>query len=456
MKKIVILGAGISGLSLGWFLKKKHGSTLNLQILEKTSRPGGWIQTQQVQDTLFDQGPRSCRIRGHGLETLKLIEELGLSHQVLPADRAAKKRYIYTDKTLKALPGGWLSLFTSPWTAKLIQGLVKDLTTPKSPLEDETIHSFFSRRFNPEMAETFIDPLTLGIYAGNIRQLSIRSCYPDWFEREQQYGGLLKSLWKKSSSPLSMATPFIDQMKKHSIFTLRHGMESLIQALSHQMHSHIMYQAEAVSLYADQKKGVIKLRDGTQIDADYICSTLPAYVLGQLLQSRFPDLADFPLSIPHASVAVVNIGYYEKMHPYSGFGYLVPSKEKEKILGTVWDSSIFSEQNGSFKNRMSMMFGGAHHPEIDTFSEEAIIDLALKALKHHLGITKYPNSIHVKKAFASIPQFLLGHHHRKGLFIKELADKFPHLSLLGMAFHGVSVNDCIVHAKLLSENLLRV
>lgn len=456
MKKIVILGAGISGLSLGWFLKKKYGSTLDLLILEKTSRPGGWIQTQHVQDTLFDQGPRSCRTRGHGLETLKLIEELGLSDQVLPADRAAKKRYIYADKTLKALPGGWLSLLTSPWTAPIFQGLVKDLTTPKSSLEDETIHSFISRRFNAEIAETFIDPLTLGIYAGDIRRLSIRSCYPDWFEREQQYGGLLKSLWKKSSKTLSEATPFIDEMKKHSIFTLRNGMESLVQTLSHQLQSHITYQAEAVSLYADQTKGVIKLRDGSRIEADYICSTVPAYELGQLLQSRHPDLAEFPLSIPHASVAVVNIGYYEKVHACSGFGYLVPSKENEILLGTVWDSSIFSEQNGSFKTRMSMMLGGAHHPEIETFSEEAFLDLALNALRHHLGITKYPNSIHIKKAFASIPQFHLGHHHRKDLFIKELAGKFPHLSLLGMAFHGVSVNDCIMHAKLLSENLLRV
>ncbi len=452
MKKIIILGAGISGLSLGWFLKQKYGSDIHLQILESTSRTGGWIQTHYAQDSLFDQGPRSCRTRGHGIETLKLIEALGLSQEVLPADASAKYRYLYTDKSLNPLPSGLFSLLTSPYTPALLRGAWKDLRTPPSEFEDETIHSFITRRFNAHIAESLVDPLTLGIYAGDIRQLSVRSCFPEWFEREQRCGGLLKSLWRaKTAPPCQQDSAFVQSMRKHSIFTLRQGMESLVQALSHRLQAHITYQAKAVSIKYDRSRWHIQLHNGECLQADKICAAVPAQELGRLLRAEYPALAAFPLSIPHVSVAMVNAGFVSKVLPYEGFGYLIPSKEQEIVLGTVWDSSAFSAQNGALKTRLTIMLGGAHHPEIETLSEHTLVDIALQALKKHMRITASPDVIRVRTALASIPQYLLGHHHKKELFLSEIATALPQLSVLGMAFHGVAVNDGIAQAKRLSE-----
>ena len=78
IKNIVVLGAGISGLSLAWKLKQKFPEDCKITILEKSHRPGGWIRSIEQDGFLFEQGPRSCRPKGAGLATLKLIEELGL------------------------------------------------------------------------------------------------------------------------------------------------------------------------------------------------------------------------------------------------------------------------------------------------------------------------------------------------------------------------------------------
>ena len=67
MKHVVILGAGISGLSLGWFLRQRHGDHLKITIIEKEARAGGWIETKKVGHFLFEQGPRELSNEG-GME----------------------------------------------------------------------------------------------------------------------------------------------------------------------------------------------------------------------------------------------------------------------------------------------------------------------------------------------------------------------------------------------------
>ena len=101
------------------------------------------------------------------------------------------------------------------------------------------------RRFGPDVTELFVDPLTSGIYAGNIRELSVRSCFLKWMQREKEHGGILKSLWKGSNKTKKCAlSPFLESMKKQSIFGLRNGMESLITALESHLIDNISYESE--------------------------------------------------------------------------------------------------------------------------------------------------------------------------------------------------------------------
>jgi protoporphyrinogen/coproporphyrinogen III oxidase len=416
MKHFVILGAGISGLSLGWFLKEQHGNHVKITIVEKANRTGGWIETKHVNGFLFEQGPRSFRTAGNGIEALKLLESLGMADQVIPADPAAKQRFIYKNKQLIPLPTGIFSLMTSPLRKIILKGLWQDWRTPRGLPEDVSIYDFFSRRFGVEVAENFADPLVSGIYAGDIRELSIQSCFPELVSFEQNHGSVLRGFISKKKRDLTQESPFIQRIACHSIFTLKMGVESLIHELTKRLKDHILLSTYPISFKGNPDHTQIELSNSSSLRADRIFSTIPD-----------------KNQIPYASVAVVNVGYRTRVLDKAGFGYLIPSSENQKVLGVVWDSIAFPAQNQHpEETRLTVMLGGRHHPDIETMGEERIISLALEALSNHLAISKSPDAIAFKLAYRAIPQYLVGH---------------------SSYFQGVSVNDRIVQSKKVSMQL---
>jgi len=450
-KNIIVLGAGISGLSLSWFLKRKYGNRIDIKIIEKSSRVGGWIQTQKMDGFLFEQGPRSCRTRGNGLETLKLIEELHLEDEVIAADPSASKRYLYRDHRLVPLPSGFISLFFSPFFKEIARAAWHDWNTPKGSGEDESIYNFISRRFSPEIAEDFIDPLTTGIYAGDIRNLSILSCFPDLFNWEQTHGGIVRAILSNNKKEEQTLSPFIQSIKKHSIFTLKNGMETLPIELAKQIQADVILNSEVISLNMDKNKMEINLANNSSCEADFIFSTLPASALSKLLMKPSPFATDILQSIPHASIAVVNLGYKENVLDKSGFGYLIPSKEKEEVLGVVWDSCVFPQQQGQKHTCLTVMLGGMHNTEIETFDKQTLLQKALDVLAKQMNIKTPPAAAAVKLACSAIPQFLVGHQRKLNALNREISHQLPFVTVHGN-YLGVSVNDCIANSKTISQN----
>ena len=105
---------------------------------------------------------------GTGVETLQLIQQLGLQDQVITANRASRYRYLLRNGSLCRLPTGLLSFLTSPLTRRLLPVLWRERQVPLSDFEDESIEAFFSRRFSPEvaanLAELLAKLITLGIF----------------------------------------------------------------------------------------------------------------------------------------------------------------------------------------------------------------------------------------------------------------------------------------------------
>lgn len=454
-KEIIVLGAGISGLSLSWFLKKRYGNQINIKILEKSSRVGGWIQTKSKGGFLFEQGPRSCRTKGNGLETLKLIEELQLQDEVITADLSANKRFLYTNKQLTPLPDGIFSFLLSPYFKPIMKALWQDWHAPKGVGKDESIYDFISRRLGPKIAEGLFDPLVTGIYAGDIKELSIRSCFPVFFEWEQNYGGLVKALLLKQKHQKSVHSPFIQEIAKHSIFTLKEGLESLPLKLAKKLNAEILLESEVVSLKMQGSKINIKLLNDFNLTADYVFSTLPTYALNSLIHDDCPEGAQILQTIPYTTVTTCNLGYRDNLLKQKGFGYLIPSKEKEEILGTVWDSSVFPQQQKKMHTSLTVMLGGVYHPKIKTLSNNEILKKSQAAISKHLGIHSIPTESHVNCSYLAIPQHLVGHLDKLNALQKCILNKLPLLTLLGSYF-SVSINDCIANAKKVASSALEI
>jgi oxygen-dependent protoporphyrinogen oxidase len=454
MKRIIILGAGISGLSLGWFLKRRFGSRISLQILEKSDRPGGWIQTVRKNGFLFEQGPRSCRSKGSGLETLRLIEQLEMQDEIIPADPAAHHRYLLINKKLCKIPSGPISFLCSPLVLTVLPAVFRDLLTPESNLEDESIFDFISRRFSTRIAEKLIDPIVSGIYAGDIRKLSIKSCFPSLHQSEKTSGSVLKGMMVGRKERKHSSTKGAAKIKGSSLFSLKGGMESITNELANRLEEHIIYSCEAKSIQCSDENAAIVLKNGSALEGDRIFSTIPPFALASLLDEAAVDIKKLLYQIPPVSVAVVNFGFHRKVLKKQGFGYLVPSKEMEKVLGVVWDSSIFPQQNQiPEETRLTVMIGGAHMHNFDDHTEDDFLQIAFNSIEQHLGIKVKPDAVMVKIAKHSIPQYLVGHSERVKKIEAFLSQNIPKLTLHGNSFHGISVNDCIANSKRIEENL---
>lgn len=463
-KQFVIVGAGISGLSLGWYLKKRFQEEIELTILDSQSRCGGWIETVQHNGFLFEIGPRSCRPYGNGIETLKLIESLGLQNELIFASPEASRRYIFSDQKLSQLPASLWSLAFSPFSTTLIKALWRDWRAKKIEVGiDESIADFATRRLGRNIADMFFDPLVSGIYAGDISKLSMKSCFPILYDWEQNHGSLLGGAFaKRDKSKHADASAFVQCSQKKGLFSLRKGMESLIAALTEKLCDSIRLSSKVTGIefqggrQLEQKrtahKANILLEDGQAILADHIFMAIPPAALGTLMQPHHPALAQELNAIPSVSVGIVNIGFSQKVLDLKGFGYLIPSKEKEEILGVVWDSCAFPSQNQTAsETRLTVMIGEPHLPQS---ADHSILEkIALRAIAKHLHILQKPDSISVKIAKKAIPQYHVGHSQRLQS-IEEGLLQFPTpISLLGNGFYGVAVNDCIARAQAIAASI---
>lgn len=439
---IAILGTGISGLATGWFLKQRFGNDIRLSFFEKSRRVGGWIQSVQCDDFIFELGPRSLRTKGAGSHSIDLVEALGLQSEVVAADPAAKRRYLWTEGALQELPSGPLGLFSSSLGRSILTAALGEPFRKKGIFEDESIYDFISRRLSTKIAESLFDPMVSGIYAGDIRKLSLRSCFPLLHDWEQEGGSLIKGAFKKGKK-LQASSEWGRQLQRQPIFTFRRGMETLVQALHEQLEAD-WYLGDAVT---GIENGIVHSAKRS-LEADWVVSCLPAPVLGDLL--GLDSLKVFPM----ASLTVVCLGYNEDCLEKPGFGYLIPSKEKENLLGVVFDSSAFPEQNLSEgQTRLTAMIGGETRPELAHLSGEECLSIVKDALKRHLNIDREPDFVQLKRVQQAIPQYQVGHGKNIAAVRHELEERDPRLILSGNSFDGVAVNDCVANAKMLAERL---
>jgi oxygen-dependent protoporphyrinogen oxidase len=397
--KIVILGGGISGLSAAWYVKKKYPQA-KITLLEKSNRLGGCIETRKEGGFIFERGPRTFQW-GKCPHLVQLIHEMGLQEQLIFSQKQATRRYLYQKGALHSMGSFLPSLFCS---------LLKEAFVAPSQIDDESIYDFAKRRFSPKIAETFFDPMTLGIYGGDIRQLSMKSCFPKIFAWEKEKGSCFRALFSTFLKPSVLRPP--------PLFSLKGGMESLISALAQKVEAEIILHSEVEALEAGSV-----FAGGKSFDADLIFSALPAPVIASLADLFFP--------LKQRSLWVAHVGYSEKVLKKQGFGYLVPSQEKEPLLGMIWDSSIFPQQYGAHETCLTAMMREENLP-------------ALKELLfRHLAISREPTLISSYRAENAIPQFEVGYSIQLEQFKKDLQRKFPNLHLLGNFLTSPSVEACI-------------
>lgn len=442
MKRIIILGGGISGLSLLWNLKKTHPDQ-EIILLEKNDRVGGLIHTYNKEGFIFEGAARSFNLNQNGRYTLKLVEELKLQDELIFAHKKSSQKYLYINKTLKKIPKNPLTFFFSSLTRSLSWFLLKDFVQEKGEREEETVHQFFERRFGKKITNTLVSSLISGVYAGDSKKLSMKNCFPKLYELEMLHGSLIKGYFKNRKQKTEFPnSKFIEKCRKYKIASFKNGMQTLPLALYEKLKSQIYLNQSIKSIQHIDSKSQIVLDDGRTLEADQIYSTLSIHALCKIL-----DLPNFN-PVNFSTVIVVNVGYKNKVLNKKGFGYFIPPDENEEILGMIWDSSIFKEQNSySDETRISVMIGEKVLAGVSSPSDTIFFNIALKALKNHLNIDQEPCVINVFKNYQAIPQYQVGY----TKILDTIKQNFPHIVFLGSSFNGISVNDCIAKSYQVSE-----
>uniref|UniRef100_A0A8C5SL86 Protoporphyrinogen oxidase n=1 Tax=Laticauda laticaudata TaxID=8630 RepID=A0A8C5SL86_LATLA len=471
--KVAVLGGGVTGLAACYYLARSSLAS-KVILLEGSHRLGGWIHSTRTEDgAVFEHGPRGIRPAGLvGKNTLLMISELGLEADVIPVPGdhpASKNRYLYVGGSLHKLPSGLKGIFQTvpPFSSPLVWSGLKELLAPRGTEPDETIHAFVARRFGQEMADIAIDSLCRGVFAGDSRALSIRSCFPALFLAERKHGSVMlgMTLAKKETSPVDCRLIRQAREGHWTQWSLRGGLETLPQSLaSFSRERGVEIHCNAPVKRLDRTTSgswQIALQDGN-MEADHVISALPARALADLLPARFEPLIQDLLAIQAVSVAVVNLQYENAQLPVTGFGHLVPSFEDRSLLGIVYDSVAFPEQNGrqGSATRLTVMLGGAwftsHLGDPDTIPHSELLSRAQAAVKKHLGISAEPVRSIVKVHQSCIPQYTLGHWKHIESATSQLKQHNLPLSLVGASYGGVSVNDCIFNAQTAVSRLVGI
>ncbi|KAF3691432.1 Protoporphyrinogen oxidase [Channa argus] len=472
MKTIAVLGGGIGGLAASYYLCRSSQVT-KVILLESSSRFGGWLwSTRRSDGAVFEHGPRGIRPAGaQGRNTLNMVDDLGLAGEVLPVTNshvASKNRYLYVNGQLHRLPSGISGLLRTvpPFSRPLLMSIASEILVKKGTEDDESVHSFVSRRLGKELADIAVDSLCRGVFAGDCKKLSLRSCFPVLYKAEQRRGSLTLGLLLGSGpSPVISPGPLAQRSIKESWaqWSLRRGVESLPESITEYLQQSgrvQLHKEAAVKHISPSASGwKVHLEDGV-MSADHIISALPAKALSSTLPSSCQPLIQELQNISTATVAVVNLEYDGSILPVTGFGHLVPSSEDQGLLGVVYDSVFFPQHNrpNGPTTRLTVMMGGAWFQEVfgapETVTKEHLLAKATEAVCCHLGVTSSPSWSQVAVHQDCIPQYYLKHFQRVESMRSFIRKNNLPLSLIGSSYDGVSVSDVIFSGRTAVEELL--
>ncbi len=431
----LVIGAGIAGLAYA----HARGSAADVLVVDSSEQPGGLIRTQLVGargEMHFEHGPEA--LQSNNEETDRLIEELGL--EILQAAPAAKKRYIVVKGDLVALPSHPKEIMGSPLIsfAGKLRLFTEPFRDPKIGL-DGSLADFAEHRFGREVLDTVIDPFAAGVYAGDARQISVRAAFPMLVEMIEQHGSLIKAMKsRKGGKPPSLCRP-------------RGGMSELPKALANALGNRLALSTSVASISKDARGWRVEC-NGSTIRAERLVVATPARAASKLLGSSAPEIARELGSVQSESlVSVVHAWRRGQVdHPLDGFGYLVPSREKELQLGTLFSSSIDPSCAPKDVALLRTLIGGARNPRASELADSDLLAVLHSEVAPLLGLDGDPENVWITRYKDTIPRYDLDHPRRIAAIEAELA-KEPSLSLVGNHQRGIGVNQLITNSRKLAK-----
>ncbi len=451
MKRIAIIGGGISGLSAAFTLEqaRRGGASLEYVVYESSPRLGGVLVTEHVDRCLVEAGPDS--FISEKPWAADLCRKLGLGDQLIGSNDADRKTYILVNGRLIEMPDGLMFMVptkilpavTSPLfsTRTKIRMAQEWFHPPHKANGDETVAALVERHYGTEMVERLADPLLSGVYGGESAQLSVRAVLPRFAEMEASYGSLGRAMLAARKKMKAASNGPV-----RSLFTsLRNGMQQMVDALLAELPADSLQASALVQTVKLEESGDWLVSAGYNSDGfDAVIIAAPAQATGTLLQLASPELAAELRAIPYSSSVTVTLEYDKDVRAAlpPGFGFLVPRTEGKRMLAATFVHSKFPHRAPEDRALVRCFLGGSRDEDVLSFSDDQILHLVRGELRQILGIVAEPLFVRVYKWRASMAQYGVGHLERLDR-IEQIRQKLPGLALAGNGYRGIGVPDCV-------------
>ncbi len=204
--RVVVIGAGISGLAAAYRIRERcarAGHPVELTVLEAQAEAGGHARTTRDDGFLVENGPNGFLDRAHEPWARELARDLGIESSLVEARPEAKRRFILFDGRLRRAPDSPPALIASDalTPAGKLRLLLEPFARPRPAGVDETVYDFATRRIGREAAERLVDAAVSGITAGDSRSLSVRDAFPLMTEMERDHGSLIRAMIARRKLP---------------------------------------------------------------------------------------------------------------------------------------------------------------------------------------------------------------------------------------------------------------
>jgi protoporphyrinogen/coproporphyrinogen III oxidase len=450
MKRIAIIGGGVSGLAAAFTLERSRGdgALVDYVLYESHPRLGGVVRTERVEGCVLEGGPDSFLTEKPWARDL--CREVGLEDQLIPSNDAERKTYILKRGRLVKIPDGllflvptkilpviWSPLFSAHTKLRMAQ---EWFHPPRKSSQDESVAAMVERHYGREMVEVLADPLLAGVYGGEASQLGVQAVMPRLLEMEAKYGSLGRAMLaarkKAASAKQGPARPLFTSLKK--------GMQQMVDGVVSRLRPASLCLGTQVEAVERQEGGWMISTESRSERFDGVILATPAHAAAGLVRRISGPLAAELLAIPYTSSITINFAYDRAVRASlpSGFGFLVPPSEGRRILAATFVHNKFPYRAPEDRALVRCFLSGARNEGIFERSDEDILAIAGEDLEQVLRLRADPLFARVYRWKSAMAQYGVSHLERLRR-IDTLLCELPALALAGNGYRGIGVPDCI-------------